>query len=115
MTCCTFHCASCGSHFHSLEAFDLHRAGEHATQRVCLDPDDFDTLVVATTGGVCRLVQGVDQISGVPIFRSKRHAEDHDAVLRLRSADRRHGSAGDGVEAPQDSEASARAVAEVRP
>jgi len=85
---CTVHCAACGSHFHSLESFDLHRAGDHATGRHCVNPDDCDRLAIATTEGACRLVQGVDELSPVTIYRSRRHAEDTDAVLRLRSAER---------------------------
>jgi hypothetical protein len=85
---CTSHCSACGSHFHSLESFDLHRAGDHATGRHCVNPDDCNRLAIATTEGVCRLVQGVDTVSPVTIYRSRRHAEDTDAVLRLRSAER---------------------------
>jgi hypothetical protein len=110
---CTFHCAACGSHFHSLEGFDLHRSGDHAAGRFCLDPDDCERLVVATTDGVCRLVLGVDELSPVTIYRSRRHAEDEDAVMRLRSAERQDEGACREVEGVPGSRASARALAGV--
>ena len=88
---CTFHCAACGAHFHSLEGFDAHRAGDHATGRYCVDPDECDLLVVATDDGVCRLVGGAGEVAPVTIYRSRRHAEDHGAVFRLRSAERQPG------------------------
>jgi hypothetical protein len=110
---CTFHCAACGSHFHSLEGFDRHRSGDHATRRFCLDPDDVDRLVVATTDGVCRLVRGVPELSPVTIYRSRRHADDQDAVLRLRSADRLAEDAADDLDAAGASTRPARALAGV--
>jgi hypothetical protein len=77
---CTFHCSECQAHFHSLEAFDLHRAGDHASGRVCLEPDECDRLVVATADGACRLTRGVAELCPVVIYRSRRHAEDEDAL-----------------------------------
>ena len=107
----TFHCSACGAHFHSLEAFDLHRAGDHAAGRFCLDPDECERLVVATEEGVCRLVRGVAELRGVTIHRSRRHDQDHDdAVLRLRSADRRQADAQEAVEVHRSTEAYARAL-----
>ncbi len=48
---CTNHCLTCGRHFHSLEAFDAHRSGDHRaplgseTGRRCLAPIEcLDTL-----------------------------------------------------------------------
>jgi hypothetical protein len=108
---CTFHCSACGSHFHSLEGFDLHRAGDHADQRYCVDPDEVDRLVVATTDGVCRLVRGVAELSPVTIYRSRRHADDEAAVLRLRSADRRPAGAEGGLDPAEASGRDARALA----
>jgi hypothetical protein len=62
---CKAHCASCGSHFRSTTAFDLHRAGSHRQgTRHCLDPDDVGGLVLRTDSGRCeiypdRLMDGV--------------------------------------------------------
>ncbi|MDQ2760342.1 MAG: hypothetical protein M3Y17_07875 [Actinomycetota bacterium] len=50
---CSYHCGTCGSHFTSLAAFDLHRAGDYgAGTRHCLDPDDVIALR-AVDGGMC--------------------------------------------------------------
>jgi hypothetical protein len=106
---CRHHCASCDGHFASLEAFDVHRAGDYATGRFCVDPHECDRLVVATEEGVCRLVGGIAELQGVTVYRSRRHADDTEAVLRLRSADRRDGRSRRGVETARRSEASARA------
>jgi hypothetical protein len=59
---CTYHCGACHSHFASLEAFDLHRAGDYADARYCLDPDDEKTLSEAGRGP-CRMYpkQSVDE------------------------------------------------------
>jgi hypothetical protein len=111
---CTHHCSACGSHFHSLEGFDLHRSGDHTAGRFCLDPDECATLTVATTDGVCRLTHGLAELSPVVIYRSRRHADDQDVVLRLRSAKGRAEDTGGGVEAAGSSRPSARALAEVR-
>ena len=35
---CRFHCASCGRHFTSLQAFDAHRDGDYAERRWCDNP-----------------------------------------------------------------------------
>lgn len=114
MTCtCTFHCASCAGHFHSLEAFDLHRAGDHATRRFCLDPDACERLTVATTEGVCRLDHGVAALRGVTIYRSRRHAEDENAVLRLRSAERWTKGFGGDRDPAEAAAGDAHALAEV--
>jgi hypothetical protein len=112
MSFCSFHCSGCNRHFASLEAFDLHRVGNYETGRFCIDAGACDRLVVASSDGVCRLTRGVNELRQVAIFRSRRHAEDTDAVLRLRSADRRHRGAQGGVEVAHDSEASARALTE---
>jgi hypothetical protein len=109
---CTFHCSGCGSHFHSLEAFDLHRSGDHALARYCIDPVDCDRLAVATADGVCRLVRDVDEISPVTVYRSRRHAEDGDAVLRLRSSERPSGRARGGGDPSATAERQARALAD---
>ncbi len=56
MSRCAYHCAACGGHFASLEAFDLHRFGPWGDRR-CLDPDEESRLVVAGRGlcGVYRI------------------------------------------------------------
>jgi hypothetical protein len=51
---CTYHCGGCHTHFASLEAFDLHRAGDHATRRRCLDPND-EPRLSEVGRGVCRV------------------------------------------------------------
>ena len=86
---CTYHCAACGAHFTSLEAFDLHRDGDHAVKRYCLDPDEVPRLAVATTEGFCRLAKPGQELPDVVLYRSRRHADDHErAVLRLRVGER---------------------------
>lgn len=59
---CTYHCGGCGRHFHSLEAFDKHRVGDHAsndpeTRRRCVSPLDLDgePLVPLTKDGICTI------------------------------------------------------------
>lgn len=66
---CTYHCASCHSHFSSLESFDVHRTGDHATGRSCLPPDDVPTLVVAGEGE-CRMYR--EPVAGAVIYTTRR-------------------------------------------
>jgi hypothetical protein len=65
---CTYHCGSCGTHFHSLNAFDAHRQGDHATNdpetgRHCVHPWDLldkkgnAVLVSLTEEGICRIYE----------------------------------------------------------
>ena len=87
---CSHHCAACGSHFTSLEAFDLHRAGDHARGRYCLAPDEVEALAVVSRSGVCRLVRGCDELAGVTVYASRRHVDDRQAAIqRLRVSERR--------------------------
>ena len=51
---CTHHCSGCDGCFKSLEAFDLHRAGDYSTGRYCREVDGLEELIVATTDGACR-------------------------------------------------------------
>jgi hypothetical protein len=86
---CRYHCVACGSHFASLEAFDLHRDGDHAGKRYCLVPDDCERLAVASSAGVCRLTNPPAELKGVVIYTSARHAADREnAVQRLRGGER---------------------------
>src|SRR5688500_17244031 len=97
---CTHHCAACGEHFCSLEAFDLHRAGQFSESRYCLPPDDVAALAVVSTAATCRLVRGVDEVPGVTLYASKRHLEDRQgAIQRLRVSERRPGIPQGGVRA----------------
>jgi hypothetical protein len=57
---CRCHCAGCGRHFTSLEAFDLHRAGDYAERRVCVSPFDESRLASATADGYCAIGGGYD-------------------------------------------------------
>jgi hypothetical protein len=52
---CRSHCATCGRHFTSLEAFDLHRDGESTEGRGCGSPLDEQRLVTATENGYCAI------------------------------------------------------------
>jgi hypothetical protein len=53
---CRYHCAVCGRHFSSLEAFCEHRAGEYVEGRHCVSPLDLaEHLVTATAEGFCRI------------------------------------------------------------
>lgn len=69
---CTYHCGSCGLHFHALEAFDAHRKGDYASNdpevgRHCVHPFDLDgRLVVLTDAGECRMY---DDGSGLRVKR----------------------------------------------
>lgn len=74
MKSCDAHCRACGQHFLSDDAFDAHRrfAEGHEDDwdyRVCLTPDDTDTLEIADTDGVCE-ISGATPMLHVPIIRS---------------------------------------------
>jgi hypothetical protein len=92
---CRYHCrghpySGCDSHFTSLEAFDLHRAGDHAAKRFCVPPDDVDRLTVETRDGVCRLTRGIPERRGIVIYGSRRHARDRSRMRqRLRGSESR--------------------------
>lgn len=78
---CTDHCSSCGSHFHSTEAFDSHREGDYETGRYCVEPEDVTretkdgrvvpALEVAREDGRCDIGGGGARI-GVRIWRRAR-------------------------------------------
>jgi hypothetical protein len=51
---CRCHCATCGRHFTSLEAFDLHRDGESTEGRGCVSPLDEPRLTSAADDRVLR-------------------------------------------------------------
>jgi hypothetical protein len=76
-TTCTYHCQSCGTHFHSLEAFDAHRQGDHASNdpelgRHCVHPFDLaGRLTPLTEDGECRISHG-DVKRGVTIWATAR-------------------------------------------
>ncbi len=80
-TTCTHHCAACGLHFHSLEAFDTHRIGgfrsdNPASARRCHHPLDLGgTLLPLTVDGQCRLshdAYGVDMKRQATIWATAR-------------------------------------------
>ena len=52
---CTTHCASCGAHFRSTTAFDMHRRGEYAGRRYCSRPEHHERLAAVTECGVCEI------------------------------------------------------------
>jgi hypothetical protein len=52
---CTNHCATCGSHFSSLAAFDAHRSGPYSGKRECWGNPDVGAIYPATEDGTCRL------------------------------------------------------------
>jgi hypothetical protein len=92
-TSCTYHCAACGLHFHSLEAFDAHRVGDHAsndpeTRRRCVHPLDLDgKLVLLSEDGICR-IGGPDVQVGVSVWTSDRRkgTRPWDAPVRAAEA-----------------------------
>ena len=55
---CSCHCAACGTHFSSLRAFELHRNGDFATGRYCIEPLDDDRFAPKDERGACKLGQG---------------------------------------------------------
>lgn len=53
---CRFHCGGCGGHFSSLNAFDVHRVGDHgAGDRYCLEPLDDRRFAKLSENGVCTM------------------------------------------------------------
>lgn len=77
-THCTNHCSKCGTHFHSVAAFDAHREGDHASNdpllgRHCVHPldkvgkDGRTPFIALTTVGVCNLT-GTAALSDVTIW-----------------------------------------------
>ncbi len=86
---CTYHCARCDRHFHSLDSFDAHRAFadplvEDWDTRLCLDPArDAErltrpdgTLRLRVWGrGVCRIQCGRDNpVGDVEIWQMNKPA-----------------------------------------
>lgn len=72
--CCLCHC-SCGRHFASLEAFDLHRVGSNGN-RHCEDPNDVEgetprtRLAPKDTDGICDLSEE-REIHGVTVWQTE--------------------------------------------
>lgn len=65
-TFCRDHCASCGRHFSSVEAFDRHRPGKTG-QRKCVDPTTADLRLAAKSkDGVCAITV-IEKATGKPI------------------------------------------------
>jgi hypothetical protein len=57
---CTNHCGTCHRHFHSLEAFDLHKEHDETGWPHCLDPIDLEDRdgkprLVELGRGECRM------------------------------------------------------------
>jgi hypothetical protein len=50
---CEAHCRACDSCLTSTRAFDVHRAGDHATGRYCVDLDADPRFEVKTNAGRC--------------------------------------------------------------
>jgi hypothetical protein len=75
---CQYHCGGCGRHFASLEAFDLHRRGDHDAGRYCVHPVDLEgdsprtRLVAKTKHGKCDI--GREALHGVWIWQVERDA-----------------------------------------
>lgn len=79
---CTNHCAGCGSHFHSLTAFEAHRQGEFGVERYCEEPADLRNrkgeprLAPLSTDGSC-LIYAHKPKHGVTIWteaKAREHA-----------------------------------------
>jgi hypothetical protein len=72
VTTCTNHCSHCGSHFHSLGAFDAHHRRDEEGWVTCLTSVDLvdllkrDVLEILTEHGECRMY---DNGSGMSIKR----------------------------------------------
>jgi hypothetical protein len=92
-TRCTNCCSACRSHFTSLEAFDAHRACDHAEGRHCLYPDGVESLRVASENGVCSML--AEPRTGVTVYATVRNA-DARARLSLRETPRRLSEAKEG-------------------
>ncbi len=54
-TLCRYHCSACRTHFSSLNAFDAHRDGDHATGRYCDEPADDERFAAVAENGVCTM------------------------------------------------------------
>lgn len=52
---CRYHCSGCRSHFSSLNAFEAHRFGDHATGRDCDEPADDDRFAAVAENGLCSM------------------------------------------------------------
>lgn len=63
---CRFHCASCGRHFASLVAFDLHRDGPYE-ERTCADPATVPERMRNLGEGRCRIGGGPER-TGVVVW-----------------------------------------------
>lgn len=59
---CTYHCAACNSHFHSLQGFDLHRQGSFRDgSRYCEDPQDVKGLIKLYEDADCDLARPTER------------------------------------------------------
>jgi hypothetical protein len=93
-TTCTYHCGSCGLHFHSLNAFDAHREGDYAssdpkTGRHCVHPLDLDgKLAALTEHGECR-IGGNGTNAGITVWT---HAGDLARMRHLVASRALHGA-----------------------
>ena len=58
---CRFHCSGCRSHFSSLNAFEVHRAGDHGAGRHWLEPLDDGRFTELTENGLCAMY-AVEQV-----------------------------------------------------
>jgi hypothetical protein len=72
---CRYHCRNCGSHFSSLESFDVHRDGPMSDRRCEFPENDLVELQ-----GVCKISEFDDETSApIPlvgtIYTTKRAAQ----------------------------------------
>jgi len=91
---CRYHCTACNTHFASLEAFDAHRQGDHASNdpelgRHCVHPLDLLdkngllVLVAANAHGVCRIRSPQDDVT---IWTARRGVGRLEALRSQRAA-----------------------------
>jgi hypothetical protein len=79
-TTCTYHCASCGRHFHSIDSFDLHKAHDKNGWPYCLDPLDLQDrdgrprLEALTTDGICRAYETLHNVTVWTVAGSREKA-----------------------------------------
>jgi hypothetical protein len=84
---CSYHCSGCGSHFSSLEAFDLHRTGSfQESTRACWGEECEGKLVPKTEHGICKLGGHDERWQGVVIWQSARWVGHHPRGRSARAA-----------------------------
>lgn len=72
---CVFCCRSCGRHFSSEAAWELHRKGSYRTGRYCVEPETVKgkspatTLVPKSTDGICAISNG-HEVHGVTVWQT---------------------------------------------